>query len=240
MKKLFILLLIIPILGFSQYDLVYNTALSFYVNTSDSVTVPEGKVWKITTASQIPQGQSYTIMNSDGTYGGSFQPNPSGNSDRPSVVWIKAGSVITASYGTSFTGIEFNLVAASSSSGSGGGVSSAGFATSAIIDLEFSAVDNTGSIGASVDMGSLIVPEGKIWKIVIGNLSVTTSISGASPGSGYTGDVYVNGYLVSGEDKPIYLAAGTYQVFGDPSASGGGASPFYYTVKVGGIEYNAN
>jgi uncharacterized protein (TIGR02145 family) len=118
MKKIFILLLIIPMLGFTQYDLVYNTALTFYVDTNGSATVPEGKVWKITTASQAPQGQSYNVTTSDG-YAGSFYPNPSGNSDRAGIVWMNAGSVITVSYGTAFTGIEFNLVSASSGSGGG-------------------------------------------------------------------------------------------------------------------------
>ena len=245
MKKLFTLLLIIPILGFSQNDLVFNKVLNFNLTQGQPVTIPQGKAWKI--ESGVSQG-SVRITSTNQEYGNNLNEqnmDPSAIQSYNLPLWLGEGTTISlVNSGTSyshFSVLEFNVVAtSSSSSGSGVGVSSAGFTTSGIIDLEFSAVNNTGSIGTSIDMGSLIVPEGKIWKIVIGNLNVTTSISGGNPGSGYGGDVYVNGYLVSGEDKPIYLAAGTYQVFGKPAASGGGSTSYYLTAKVGGIEYDAN
>lgn len=243
MKKLFTLLLIIPILGFSQNDLVFNKVLNFNLTQGQPVTIPQGKAWKI--ESGVSQG-SVRITSTNQEYGNNLNEqnmDPSAIQSYNLPLWLGEGTTISlVNSGTSyshFSVLEFNVVAtSSSSSGSGVGVSSAGFTASAIIDLEFSGVSV--GIGGTVDMGTLIVPEGKIWKIVISSLNVSSNSSGVSPGSGYTGDVYVNGYLVSGEDKPIYLAAGTYQVFGKPAASGGGSTSYYLTAKVGGIEYDAN
>ena len=243
MKKLFTLLLIIPILGFSQNDLVFNKVLNFNLTQGQPVTIPQGKAWKI--ESGVSQG-NVRITSTNQEYGNNLNEqnmDPSAIQSYNLPLWLGEGTTISlvgsATSYSHFSVLEFNVVAtSSSSSGSGVGVSSAGFTASAIIDLEFSG-DSFG-IGGAVDMGTLIVPDGKIWKIVISSLNVSSNINGVSPGSGYAGDVYVNGYLVSGEDKPIYLAAGAYQVFGKAAASGGGSISYYHTAKVGGIEYNAN
>lgn len=254
MKKVtLILILIFTTSIYSQYNLQFNRVVNEQLNANNQmVTVPEGKVWKIQAFhgngngnTNDPSNVPFSITKPDGTYL-SYRYFYA-NSMQNQTIWASAGDKISMAGSLpnsvnimALNALEFNLSSVTSSGGSGGsgvGVSSAGFSTNAIIDLEFSGL--SGGIGQSVDMGSLIVPEGKIWKIVISSLSVSTSSSGVSPGSGIGGNVYVNGYLVSGEDKPIYLAAGTYQVFSDPAASGSG-STYYHTAKVGGIEYNAN
>lgn len=235
MKKLITLALIIGATTFieAQSNLVFNQAIILELSSAGA-TVPEGKIWKVTYGTSgfffDVNGQSWSIGGA-----GSHKTTP---------LWFPEGSVFTRNTGSNrlelLNILEFNVVPISSSGsgGSVGGVSADGFIVNGIIDLDFSYVNNTGSIGGSVDMGSLIVPEGKIWKIVISNFNGSTN-SGDIPGSGFGGNVYVNNYLVTGEEKPIYLAAGTYQVFGVPAASGGGGT-YYYTVKVGGIEYNTN
>lgn len=235
MKKLITLALIIGTTTFieAQSNLVFNQAIILELGAG--ATVPEGKIWKVT------YGTSGYIFDVNG------QPWSIGGlgSHKATPLWFPEGSVFTRYTGSNrleFLNIlEFNVVPISSSGsgGSVGGVSADGLIINGIIDLDFSYVNNTGSIGGSVDMGSLIVPEGKIWKIVKSNFNGSTN-SVDIPGSGFGGNVYVNNYLITGVEKPIYLAAGTYQVFGVPLASGGGGSTYYYTVKVGGIEYNTN
>ncbi len=244
MKKFITLALIIGTTTFiqAQSNLVFNQVLNFNIGNRESVTVPEGKVWKL--ESGISQGD-VLISSINQEYGNNLD---SSNMDAYALqtynmpMWLGQGTTLTLINGSdNFLSIlEFNVVPISSSGsgGSVGGVSADGFIVNGLIDLDFSYVNNNGTIGGSVDMGSLIVPEGKIWKIVNSNFNGSTN-SGDIPGSGFGGNVYVNNYLVTGEEKPIYLAAGTYQVFGVPAASGGGGT-YYYTVKVGGIEYNTN
>ena len=70
-----------------------------------------------------------------------------------------------------------------------------------------------------------------------------TSDDSSNPewGQGYTVEVYVDGYLVaSSGSSNVYLTEGTYDIWGDPSVSGGSDFGNYTRVKVGGIAYNAN
>lgn len=232
MKKLITLALIIGTTTFieAQSNLVFNQSIILETSAAGAI-VPEGKVWKVNAG----VAGTYFVVNGENWY----------FSTTNKTIWFPEGSVITRYNGSNsieFLNIlEFNVVPISSSGsgGSVGGVSADGLIINGIIDLDFSYVNNTGSIGGSVDMGSLIVPEGKIWKIVKSNFNGSTN-SVDIPGSGFGGNVYVNNYLIAGVEKPIYLAAGTYQVFGVPLASGGGSTTYYYTVKVGGIEYNTN
>ena len=123
MKKIFILLLIIPMLGFSQNDLVFNQVRNITLGQSQTATVPTGKAWKIESASPT---FIYLIHNGDDDFGtslegnGSFAGITSANSGLGSnAVWIKQGNTIRATDGIqSFSILEFNVVAASSGSGS--------------------------------------------------------------------------------------------------------------------------
>ena len=114
MKKLFILLLIIPILGFSQNDLVFNQ-VSIVVLDFNGITVPDGKVWKIESA----DGQYLLVDDDNWELGrlGSYNNMPA---------WFPEGTILKKGSGSS-TGsspisrlsvLEFYVVAASSSSGS--------------------------------------------------------------------------------------------------------------------------
>ena len=122
MKKLFILLLIIPILGFSQNDLVFNQ-VSIVVLDFNGITVPDGKVWKIESA----DGQYLLVDDDNWELGrlGSYNNMPA---------WFPEGTILKKGSGSS-TGsspisrlsvLEFYVVAASSSSGSGGNTGDSG------------------------------------------------------------------------------------------------------------------
>mgnify|MGYP003674586501 FL=1 len=87
-------------------------------------------------------------------------------------------------------------------------------------------------------MGNLTVPEGKIWKLGSNSFSTGSDPSTLSFGSGYNGTLYVDGFIVNSVN-PLYLPAGTYEVTGKSSASGGGGI-YYIVAKLGGLEYNAN
>lgn len=125
MKKIFILLLIIPILGFSQNDLVFNQVRNITLVQGETATVPTGKAWKIESA--YPP-RIYVSHNADDDFGtssdafggSSFAEIGTGaNSTGNNVVWIKQGNTIGAAENRqSFSILEFNLVAASSGSGS--------------------------------------------------------------------------------------------------------------------------
>ncbi|MDB2354903.1 fibrobacter succinogenes major paralogous domain-containing protein [Flavobacteriaceae bacterium] len=121
MKKLFILLLIIPILGFSQNDLVFNRVLNFKLNANETVTVPTDKAWKIEGASET----QIIISNESPAYGSAVDnQNHFASTGTHNAIWLGAGSILHSKNGgtqpMSFSILEFNVVAASSSSGNGG------------------------------------------------------------------------------------------------------------------------
>ena len=150
MKKLFILLLIIPILGFSQNDLVFNQ-VSIVVLDFNGITVPDGKVWKIESA----DGQYLLVDDDNWELGrlGSYNNMPA---------WFPEGTILKKGSGSS-TGsspisrlsvLEFYVVAASSSSGSGSssGSSGSGFSSSTPGD-DFT--DQSGNSFNSTNTGDL-------------------------------------------------------------------------------------
>ena len=111
MKKIFILLLIIPILGFTQNDLVFNKVRNISLSDGQTATVPTGKAWKV--ESSYPP-IIYLIHNGDDDFGtaqsGStiFAGITSANNQvGGNAVWIKQGNTITASWGAqSFSILE--------------------------------------------------------------------------------------------------------------------------------------
>ena len=148
MKKIFILLLIIPILGFSQNDLVFNQVLIVELAFNVEQIVPEGKVWKIQSVDGTP---SISVNGSEWAIGtvGNFRNMP---------VWFPAGTIlkqeVTSSNSTYLSTLEFNVVAASSSSGSGSssGSSGSGFSSSTPGD-DFT--DQSGNSFNSTNTGDL-------------------------------------------------------------------------------------
>tara|TARA_B110000027_G_scaffold133177_1_gene161008 strand:+ start:838 stop:1572 length:735 start_codon:yes stop_codon:yes gene_type:complete len=239
-KKLITLALIIGVttLTQAQSNLVFNQALAFSLTGgSSTAVVPEGKVWKF---------ESWTgnlrVTTSGSEYGSDvFIGSAVYNNSR--AVWLPQGTTIYGQDGIpqqNFSILEFNVVAISSSGGggSGGGVSADGFTASGIINLEFSGTNSSGNLGTITDLGNLTVPEGKIWKLGSNSFSIGSDPSTLSFGSGYSGNLYVDGFYVS-STSPLYLSAGTYEVTGKSSASGGGGI-YYIVAKLGGLEYNAN
>ena len=125
MKKLFILLLIMPILGFSQNDLVFNRVLNFNIGLGEPVTVPDGKAWKL--ESGLSQGE-VLISSTNQEYGNNLD---SSNMDDYALqsyiypIWLGQGTSLTynGQTGDNYLSIlEFNVVpVGSSGSGSSGG-----------------------------------------------------------------------------------------------------------------------
>lgn len=101
----------------AQSNLVFNQVLNFVVTTSSSVTVPEGKVWKIEENSYAlkasKQEVDYGIGLNDALY-------PDGTNRN--ALWFAEGTTITAyQVESSLSILEFNLVDASTGSGGGSG-----------------------------------------------------------------------------------------------------------------------
>ena len=128
MKKLFTLLLIIPILGFSQNDLVFNKVRNILLAAGQTATVPAGKVWKVESA--LP-ALIYLVHDGDDDFGISSDGGnifaaltvTGANASGGNAIWIEEGNTIKpgSSLSTqSLSILEFNVVAISSgSSGSG-------------------------------------------------------------------------------------------------------------------------
>ena len=222
MKRLFILLLFISSLGYSQSNLVFNRVINFRlmpgngtVTPAQTATVPDGKVWKIESYDRDGAGSisiGFEIQNPE--YGstitfGSYSTTP---------IWLQEGTILKApSDGIFFSVLEFDVVPVSTGSGSGsggGGVSSDGFVFSSVINLEFNG--NSGSQGADGfnTVGVITVPEGKIWKVV--------SASGySSAGPNIAGYIKIAGNLfntskVTGDTEynwGLFLNSGTYEVY---------------------------
>jgi uncharacterized protein (TIGR02145 family) len=150
MKKLFILLLIIPILGFSQNDLVFNRVLNFKLNANETVTVPAGKAWKVENQSST----SLFISNDNPPYGSAVDISSAFTYiTSRNATWLAAGSVLQAASGAgNFSILEFNVVAASTSTGSSSSSSGGGFSSSTPGD-DFT--DQSGNSFNSTNTGDL-------------------------------------------------------------------------------------
>ena len=147
--------------------MVFNQVLNFNIDTGSSVTVPEGKVWKI--VSGVTQGEvQFYSTNQD--YGNDLNASNSNGYAIQSFqkpFWLGQGNTIartSGSAGAVFSILEFNVVAISSSSGgSGGGVSADGLKFSQVINYSGTynfPTNYTGHIYETFE-----IPEGKVWKI---------------------------------------------------------------------------
>ncbi|MDB9954449.1 hypothetical protein OAD49_02690 [Flavobacteriaceae bacterium] len=236
MKKLITLALIIgaTTLTQAQSNLVFNQVLilDFTNNAAEPYIVPEGKVWKVESGAS---GSTFKVDGNTWTMGdlGSYRMGP---------IWIPENSALIGGAGDAdfISVLEFNVVPISTTTGdSGGGVSADGFTASGIINLAFSGTNSSGNIGTKTVLGTITVPEGKIWKIISSSFGNSSNPDTVYLGNGYNGDIFVDDFIVSGEDRPVYLTAGSYEVAGKTAASGGGGI-YYILGKIGGIEYNDN
>ena len=226
----------------AQNNLVFNEVLNFKVIPGAEVIVPENKVWKV----EYLNTNDLRASNTETAYGVNLNntvmyENISGGN----AIWFSAGTILTSPNVESIVSIlEFNLVPISSSGdGSGGGNSAGGdgfVASGSIINLEFTAINNTGNIGSTIEMGSITVPDGKIWKLMTYSYGCDSNPN-VSYGGGYGGKVLVDGFILGdgGAYYEVYLSSGTYPVHSRTNASGGGGT-YYILAKIGGIEYNAN
>lgn len=237
MKKLITLALIIgaTTLTQAQSNLVFNQVLilDFTNNAAEPYIVPEGKVWKVESATL---GSTFKVDGNTWTMGdlGSYRMGP---------IWIPENSALSggSSDADFISVLEFNVVPISTTTGdSGGGVSADGFTASGIINLAFSGTNSSGNIGTKTVLGTITVPEGKIWKIISSSFGNSSNPDTVYLGIGYNGDIFVDDFIVSGEDRPVYLTAGSYEVAGKIAASGAGSAIYYILGKIGGIEYNDN
>ena len=149
MKKIFILLLIIPMLGFTQNDLVFNRVLNFKLNPNETVTVPTAKAWKIENSSS----SQVFISNENPAYGSAVLTTSAFayTGGGKNAVWLAAGSILHAEnagpQSISFSILEFNVVAASSSTGGSTGSSNEAGSTGTFVDNDGNSQEfvNTGS-----------------------------------------------------------------------------------------------
>lgn len=227
----------------AQNNLVFNQVLDFRVGPGVNPIVPENKVWKV----EYYYGDDLRATNTDVPFGSSLNNTQLySNINGSNAIWLSSGTILSSPNNSSVLSVlEFNVVPISESSGSssgGGGVSADGFAASGnIINLEFTASQTgSGNIGATTQVGSITIPDGKIWKFNAYSFGMNSSPD-ISYGDGYSGKILVDGFILGnaadGGSQEVYLSSGTYPVYARANASGGGGT-YYYIVKIGGIEYN--
>lgn len=210
MRRLTYLLIFVASLGYSQSNLVYNRVLNFKLTSSQTATVPEGKVWKVENfTNQGGTGvDNFRYFTSEADYGSPSIANETFDATEGGVVWLKEGSDISgyASNGTLFSILEFDVVPVSTTSTGSGGLSSEGLEFNQVIN--YSNTVTTGPLGDIVD--NLVVPEGKVWKIT---------------------RVFLNGYAYVYPTRPYDVSncsveLGGQNLFYRPSTSGYSNSSF--------------
>lgn len=243
MKRLTYLLIFVASLGYSQSNLVFNRVLNFKLTSSQTATVPAGKVWKVENITN--QGgtgpDNFYLDTSDADYGSPSITNGFIDTTEGGVVWLKEGSDISgyASNGTLFSILEFDVVSVSTTSTGSGGLSSEG--------LEFNQVINFSGVGVLTNnnrlevLTSLVVPENKVWKI--------TSVAMHKSSNGQLSDVgglaaqlgtqiiysrFISGYSPPTITYPIWISSGTFDL--KISIPGGDTIP--YRISISAIEYN--
>ena len=180
MKKLITLALIISATTFTQAqsNLVFNQVLNFNIGVGETVTVPDGKAWKL--ESGVSQGD-VLISSTNQEYGNNLD---SSNMDDYAIqtyqlpLWLGQGTSLTynGSSGNNYLSIlEFNVVAISSSSGGSGGDSGGGDSGSGISNGSLPGDDYTDGEPITDNDGNsyeTVVIEGQTWTTT--NLNVST------------------------------------------------------------------
>jgi len=213
---------------------VFNQTLNLSLG---SVTVPDGKTWKITSASQ-------NQINIDGGIWRTVQPISNAyaaGSNLP--IWVSEGQTISrgsiaADTNSRISVLEFNIVSISSSSAgvtsSNGGVSADGFSASGVFNVVLEGVAGYGSI--SNVFGTIEVPEGKIWKVI--NVSAfKPSIVGVYSWIIISGNMArLSSDQVQMPNWNLYLSEGTHSIYCQSANNMHNIEQ----VTLNGIEYNAN
>lgn len=252
MKKIvFALLMTMGMLN-AQNNLVFNRVLNFKLTSSQTATVPAGKVWKVENfTNQSGTGaDNFYLYTSDADYGLPTITNGYIDSTEGGIVWLKEGSDISgyASNGTLFSILEFDVVPVSTTSTGSGGLSSEGLEFNQVINYSNNVI--VGGYGEIIDV--LEVPQGKVWKItrvtILGRPSSTTA-----PGGQYRpydvdqisvelGGINLfyrpsnSGYSNSSfENYPVWINSGTKDlVVGKYDGSSGSS----FKITLSAIEYN--
>ena len=230
MKKYFLITLILALTAQinAQSNLVFNQVLDFRIDSGSPVTVPQGKVWKV----EFVKGSQLIASKENVSYGVALNSTNFGNPGLgSSAVWFSEGTVLSPStpIGMGISILEFNVVPISSSSGSsfgGGGVGSDGFVASGnIINLEFTGTNTSNNVGTVTLIGSITIPDGKIWKFNSYSFGISSN-PGPQYGAGYDGEILIDGLILSDEGSynEVFLSSGTYPVYAKASASGGGGT----------------
>lgn len=212
MKKIVFGLLMTMGLLNAQNNLVFNRVLDMAITSTSTATVPEGKVWKIESSSQAVYVDKPNV-----DYGIPIisQPFSTGSGD---IVWLSENSTISVSSGVGKVSIlEFNVVPTSTGTGSGtggGGVSSDGliFEEALSITLPITQIESS----AVRYYADIVVPEGKILKIINVSTYVEYSGNGNTTGENYN-NVYIGPELFiplqnTNQNVNRFLPQGTYLV----------------------------
>ena len=211
MKKIVFGLLVTMGMLNAQNNLVFNQVLilDFTNNAAEPYIVPEGKVWKVESATL---GSTFKVDGNTWTMGdlGSYRMGP---------IWIPENSALSggSSDADFISVLEFDVVPTSTGTGSatgGGGVSSDGLVFSQMINevIVVQPTNNTGTI-----LYSFEVPVGHVYKVL--HLSNNKWNSTYSEYQGGAGDIFIsqngepinpNRPTLSGDS--LFLKEGNYDV----------------------------
>ena len=245
MKRLTFLLIFVASFGYSQSNLVFNRVLNFKLTSSQTATVPAGKVWKVenfTNQSGNVADQFY-LDTSDADFG---SPSITSGYIDGVVVWLKEGSDIRGyPAGTLFSILEFDVVPVSTTSTGSGGLSSEGLEFNQVINYSNNIiVSGTGEINDTI-----VVPEGKVWKLT--RVTLTKAYNPTSnfvyePEDASNAAIYLGGILIfyrpptsgystsSYNSYPIWINSGTKEL----AVGDNDTIDTRYLVTFTGIEYN--
>ena len=240
MKKIIFGLLMTMGMLNAQNNLVFNRVLEMAITATNTATVPEGKVWKVESSSQALYVDKPNV-----DYGipiGS-QPFSTGSG---AILWLSENSTISVSSGVGKVSIlEFDVVPVSTTSTGSGGLSSEGLEFNQVINYSNNIiVSGTGEI-----IDTIVVPEGKVWKLT--RVTLTKAYSPTSnyvyePEDSSNAAIYLGGILIfyrpptsgystsSYNSYPIWINSGTKELaVGDNDTNN-----TRFLVTFTGIEYN--
>lgn len=222
MKKIvFGLLLTMGMLN-AQNNLVFNQVLNFNITTSDTATVPEGKVWKIERARETIIADKQDVNYGAGSIGGYYY-----GTDNNNALWFSEGTTIRSNTNfMSLSILEFDVVPVSTTGGGTGGTGTSigtGSGGGQSYGDDFTEgpqlTDNDGNVYETVQIGD------QIW--TTSNLNVSTYSDG-------TPIPYI-----SNKSEWVNSSIGAYTYFMQDDQSGYGKLYNYHAI-VGNHDGNPN
>jgi len=212
----------------SQSNLIFNQVLLLNLERGGTAhIVPQGKTWKIEHASnQIGSGRGVSILVNGKSY-----PLNQINMSSLGAVWLPEGTEINWDSQTSGSAssalypanmismLEFNIEGSSGSSSSSG-LSAEGLQFSRVINYRGSGTTSFSGVGGLI--GTVEVPEGKVWKIThvtLNDFSASDEyrIGGLNGESVLLGGNVIfyrqtTGYSPDFNSYPIWITSGTKDV----------------------------